>query len=109
MRQISDYLCRAIDIIGSELDTPDRKLKFFTDARARFKRMEPVLYRLCQRTLSLALEADSNSKGFIRVSRRKKLGPISFSYSNFRRPALLFHSSPFRPCQTPILGSRATF
>ena len=54
-RQISQCICGVIDSIDSDLNEDyEERLKFYTDCRGQFKRLEYVQWRLTHKSLSLA-------------------------------------------------------
>ena len=54
-RQISQCICGVIDSIDGDLNEDyEERLKFYTDCRGQFKRLEYVQWRLTHKSLSLA-------------------------------------------------------
>ena len=68
-------ICRAIEIIDRQLDNDfEQRLKYYTNCRADFKRMETVLFRLIHMAMNLALSVHrlgnhSKAKGFMQVNK----------------------------------------
>ena len=72
-RQIGSLICRAIEVIDCQLENDfEQRLKYYTNCRADFKRLDSVLFRLIHMSMNLALLVrrmvnQSRAKGFMQV------------------------------------------
>lgn len=68
-RQISSCICRVIDLVDFD-DDFERRLKFYTECRGKFKRLDSVQVRLvhCVLNLAIAVKTKTNKGQLLRHS-----------------------------------------
>ena len=115
-RQIGSLICRAIEVIDCQLENDfEQRLKYYTNCRADFKRLDSVLFRLIHMSMNLALLVrrmvnQSRAKGFMQVLNNEhtallaglacilqffKIVCITMSFLNLGMHSILLHYGSF--------------
>lgn len=99
-RQIGSLICRAIEVIDCQLENDfEQRLKYYTNCRADFKRLDSVLFRLIHMSMNLALLVrrtvnQSRAKGFMQVLNNEHTALLAgLAYYSSLHTAVFFQNS----------------